>query len=135
MDALYSIFDFLECEEYAKLVYQNVQSPVLAAESSTKNQSECGITETPLIIGGQDAADKEFPHMAEIGFGNGKWHCGGSIISEKTILSAAHCTSHIEDGPAKVVRVGVVKHNDLSKAQQVPISHIHAHPEFDENTK
>lgn len=48
------------------------------------------------IVGGKDAKPQEFPHMALIYYQpeeNGKkvWGCAGSIISEKFILSAAHC--------------------------------------------
>ncbi|KAF5272673.1 hypothetical protein FQA39_LY07700 [Lamprigera yunnana] len=42
------------------------------------------------IIGGDTAADGQFPYQAQIRR-NGVHHCGGSIINSNTILTAAHC--------------------------------------------
>lgn len=48
-----------------------------------------------MIIGGVEAKPGEFPHMAAIGErkpnGNVNFFCGGSLISEWFVLSAAHC--------------------------------------------
>lgn len=47
-----------------------------------------------LIIGGTEARPAEFPHAAAIGWyqdGGIEFNCGGSLISEKYILTAAHC--------------------------------------------
>lgn len=48
----------------------------------------------PLIVGGTEAKKYEFPHFALIGYGGNDredFKCGGSIISEKFILTASHC--------------------------------------------
>lgn len=50
--------------------------------------------------------------MALIGFGNGnpdEYKCGGSLISELWIVSAAHCSYDRELGPATWAKLGNVK--------------------------
>lgn len=42
------------------------------------------------IIGGSDATVEEFPYMAGI-FNLGLYTCGGAIINERSVLTAAHC--------------------------------------------
>ena len=57
--------------------------------------SKCVAT-TPLIVGGEKTRNGEFPHMAAIGYRNDfgdsyNFKCGGSLISENFVLTAAHC--------------------------------------------
>lgn len=54
---------FVECEEYAKYVYEEEDSPVLMRRSAKHNVSHCAIAVTPLVIGGIAAIPREFPHM------------------------------------------------------------------------
>ena len=57
----------------------------------------CGIegspvrgTKEPLIIGGSEAEEGQFPWAASLII-DGAWFCGGSLISPAHILTAAHC--------------------------------------------
>lgn len=48
----------------------------------------------PLIVGGNRADRTEFPHFAHIGYGSSiklEYLCGGSLISELFVMTAAHC--------------------------------------------
>ncbi|KAG5333248.1 SNAK protease, partial [Acromyrmex charruanus] len=99
----------IQCKEYADLVYETESSPTLRINAGSNKVSRCAVVETPLIIGGIQAKHAEFPHMAVIGYGKDvSWQCGGSIISENFILTAAHCMESPDKGPAIKVRVGLI---------------------------
>lgn len=44
----------------------------------------------PKIVGGQFASDNQFPYQVALIY-RGSIRCGGSILTEKFILTAAHC--------------------------------------------
>ena len=54
----------------------------------------CGIegppTKMPFIVGGDEAVEGQFPWMASL-FIDDAWFCGGTLISDSYILTAAHC--------------------------------------------
>ncbi|CAH1984237.1 unnamed protein product [Acanthoscelides obtectus] len=86
------------------------------------------------IINGENALQDEFPHMAALGFdrnGTIAWDCGASVISNKFLLSAAHCfmSSVI---PTKV-RLGVLKITET--ANDLNIKQYKIHDEYDYSTK
>lgn len=52
---------------------------------------------TPLIVGGTIAKKHEFPHYALLGYkiyDALAFNCGGSLISERYIVSASHCKNY-----------------------------------------
>ncbi|RZC41692.1 Trypsin domain containing protein [Asbolus verrucosus] len=69
---------------------------------------------TPLsILGGGRASSKEYPHMAALGFYSEErkvyeFSCGGTLISNKFVITAAHCIVNIERNELKIVRIGEV---------------------------
>lgn len=49
---------------------------------------------TALIVGGTKTKNGEFPHMVAIGYKDLdqiRFFCGGSLISDRFVLTAAHC--------------------------------------------
>ncbi|XP_028168057.1 serine protease snake-like isoform X1 [Ostrinia furnacalis] len=95
-----------------------------------------------LVIGGKETLPGEYPHMGAIGWkaSIGTWifKCGGSLISEKFILTAGHCSkassrdTSIADVDPKIVRLGDKNILDISYNNLGPrdynISRVIVHP-------
>ena len=85
-----------------------------------------GETDTEMIVGGAAAPDGKYPWQVRlyssdddvVGF------CGGSIIDEKWILTAAHC---LLDTDAVVVGYGS---NDRTKTTKIESEKIIVHPGY-----
>merc|ERR1711973_825190 len=92
---------------------------------------KCGQkTKDIRIVNGVETEENEYPW--QIGLASSSNHytvCGGSIISEKTILSAAHCTYGKSAGDY-VVMVGGHNQNSASSSQYKKVCKIYNHPSY-----
>ena len=91
---------YVECDEYSGTYYSPVSSSVNDAQYECKD---------PLLMNGQGANKGEFPHMAAIGwkyYKFSRFHCGGSLISERFVLTAAHCSKDDAGSEPTFVRLG-----------------------------
>lgn len=124
-----------KCKEYSSLVYVKEGATVLIPDFEPEKVSQC-VEGKKLIIGGVESEPMEFPHMAAIGYGERTritWACGGSLISEKFVLTAAHCLSSRDWGLAKWVRLGDLNlrtTNDKTRTQDFSVAKIFRHPEY-----
>lgn len=100
-------------------------------------------TEDDKIVGGQEAKPHSWPWIVRLEFaatdeyaqkhGLDSWTCGGTIIDEKTILTAAHC---IEDSANVTWIAGDHDKIEHEESQQINIAYtnngnIHMHPDYD----
>lgn len=90
----------------------------------------------PLIFGGKKATPDQFPYLVSVRYmKNGKFehNCGGAIVSNRYILTAAHCyKSKIRFNKYRI-SVGAAKREDQGKLY--PIKRFIIHPRYDAATK
>lgn len=79
------------------------------------------------IVGGFQIDVIEVPYQVSLQR-NSRHHCGGSIIDEGWVLTAAHCTENT-DPKIYTVRVGSSEH--ATGGRLVPVKAIHNHPDYD----
>ncbi|XP_026275392.2 serine protease snake-like [Frankliniella occidentalis] len=129
-----------KCNEFARLQTERVVALPLVPDPkpSVQHVQKCDSNSVPLVVGGQDARLHEFPHMAAIGYrGAGtppkiEWNCGGSLISELFVITAAHCTATAQGPP---VRVRLGEHNlesaeDGARPMDIAVSSMVRHPGY-----
>ncbi|WP_432453909.1 serine protease [Agarivorans sp. QJM3NY_29] len=88
---------------------------------------------TPYIVGGYDAP-QVYPWMAQVFLGNVR--CGGVLIAESWVVTAAHCTyrsyapnAQVAPEQVTVVLGGLLRTTPLD-AQSVTVSEIYQHPQY-----
>ncbi|KAH8367650.1 hypothetical protein KR084_000989 [Drosophila pseudotakahashii] len=93
---------------------------------------------TPHILGGIPVALGVYPHMAAIAyntFGIVEYRCGGSLISSRFVLTAAHCVNSDSTTPA-FVRLGTVAiENPTAGFQDINVIDIQIHPNYSSSSK
>lgn len=92
----------------------------------------------PRIIGGEPADFGEYPFMVALlfeptaGTDFQKQYCGGSLISSRWVLTAAHCVDFLES-PDEVA-VAVSRTNlDSAEGTRVAVRDFVFHPDYDPN--
>lgn len=109
---------------------------------TSPSQESCGISPRRRIVNGQEARQGAWPWAVILGrsrFGGGfQVMCGGTLVDEDTIVTAAHCFDSIpgQQGP-NMVRLGdhdITTTSDGATPVDISIARSIQHPGWNSNT-
>lgn len=81
-----------------------------------------------LITNGQDVLLSDFPWQVSLQQKQGPHFCGGSIISSRFVITAAHCLKGYRPADIKIMAGGTGSLHQLGNLPNIKAFHIH--PEF-----
>ncbi|XP_055637782.1 serine protease snake-like isoform X1 [Toxorhynchites rutilus septentrionalis] len=126
------------CEQYRKLASKEISFGALALNQGTERRTfvpQCDES-IGFVVGGQASKPEEFPHMAVLGIreedGTIRFKCGGSLISDRFVLTAGHCVTMRSETP-NLVRLGdynLYSTADGTTGVDFEIEQIVWHPQF-----
>ncbi|CAH0561955.1 unnamed protein product [Brassicogethes aeneus] len=109
------------------------ESPIATGACGAKN----GFQDQERIVGGHNADVNEWPWIAAL-FNSGRQFCGGSLIDDIHILSAAHCVAHMSSWDVARLTVRLGDHNIKTQSEtrhvEKKVRRVVRHRGFDPRT-
>ncbi|XP_050337859.1 transmembrane protease serine 2 isoform X2 [Bactrocera neohumeralis] len=66
-------------------------------------ECDCGYSNEEIrIVGGRPTGINQYPWMARIVY-DGKFHCGGSLLTKEYVLTAAHCVKKLRKSKIRII--------------------------------
>ncbi|KAF0303071.1 Proclotting enzyme [Amphibalanus amphitrite] len=97
---------------------------------ATGSGCQCGVRPT-RVVGGADAAAGQFPWQAGlVTTGTTRSWCGGSVINNRYVLTAAHCTENISPSQIQVMLGDLKIGTSDAGEQRFSVQQIINHPRY-----
>ncbi|XP_044266681.1 venom protease-like [Tribolium madens] len=111
----------------------------VTSASKLPKSPACGFSNNtiPRVVNGVPAKLGEFPWIVALGYRNSKnpempkWLCGGSLITKKHVLTAAHCVHNRRD--LYIARLGdldLYSDDDGATPSTIPLAKAKIHPDY-----
>jgi len=107
---------------------------------SREGCSKCGVKRVRRVVGGQNSQVNEYPWMALLRLASSasyRFFCGGSLINNGWVVTAAHCIYPGLSASSLQIRLG--EHDRYTESESditltVGVSSLHRHPNYDSRT-
>jgi len=142
-------FDFTMCCADPNQPFQSSTSPPTPSPTPAPTPAptpspsgDCGVSDRKKIVGGSESQPGAWPWAVIVGrrrFSSGfQVMCGGTLLNQDTVLTAAHCFDPIPGGSGpNYVRLGdhdISTNSDGATPVDIAISRTIQHPAWDSNT-
>ncbi|MDQ7016384.1 MAG: trypsin-like serine protease [Gammaproteobacteria bacterium] len=101
------------------------------------NTSQAEQKVTNRIVGGTPSVAGAYPWMVSLQDNLGHF-CGGSLIADRWVLTAAHCTFDFNNTPLPAsqlhVAIGINMLDSVTPNQLITVKAIHIHPDYTHNS-
>lgn len=82
------------------------------------------------IVGGKDADSYEFPYQVSLRYLDTVHICGGALVSERHVLSAAHCVCEIFEEPYDDLSVVTGTNSVRDGGEFHEVENVRCHPDY-----